>query len=185
MRVTIIPADDCIYVNDNVLYGFDFSAVDPNIHAIQYKDGSGHIEYVDGTPNLAINNIDIYQGYVTEFNARIAHIEALAANKYYGMTYEEETAQRLKDAVETATNAAQAHIDSVAQAKGYDSGMSCVSYAGGTHPVYSVEGAAFRDWRDSVWDYCNGIYADVQSGIIPMPTLEDYLAGIPEMVWPV
>jgi len=89
-----------------------------------------------------------------------------------------------KQTIILATNAAQTHIDSVAQARGYDSGLSCISYAGGSHPVYSVEGAAFRDWRDAVWDYCNALAAAVQTGTAPMPTIENYLAGIPVMVWP-
>ena len=84
-----------------------------------------------------------------------------------------------------ATNAAQTHIDSVAQARGYDSGLSCISYAGGSHPVYSAEGTAFRDWRDAVWDYCNTLDASVQAGTITMPSMEDYIAGMPSIVWPV
>ncbi|NCC86181.1 MAG: hypothetical protein EOM03_19080 [Clostridia bacterium] len=82
-----------------------------------------------------------------------------------------------------ATNAAQTHIDAVAQARGYDSGLSCISYAGSGHPKFGAEGAAFRAWRDAVWDYCHALDASIQEGT-PMPSMEDYITGMPEMVWP-
>jgi len=48
--------------------------------------------------------------------------------------------------------AIQTHIDAVAQQRNYDNGVSCISYAEGSHPRYSAEGKAFRDWRDEVWN---------------------------------
>ena len=83
-----------------------------------------------------------------------------------------------------ATNAAQTHIDSVAQARGYDSGLSCISYAGSSHPKYGAEGTAFRDWRDAVWDYVHALDDSIQAGAIQMPTMEEYIEGMPKIVWP-
>ena len=45
-HVTVIPADNTISVNGEGL-NFDFIAPE-NMHALQWHDGTGHIEYTDG-----------------------------------------------------------------------------------------------------------------------------------------
>ena len=49
MRVTVIPSDNTIGVNGRFLaFGF---AADPNVHAIQWYENYGEMEFVDGRQN--------------------------------------------------------------------------------------------------------------------------------------
>lgn len=56
-HVTIVPADKLIIVNGEALI-FDWEPIEENIHAIQYHNDSGHIEYEDASPNMSISNED-------------------------------------------------------------------------------------------------------------------------------
>ena len=55
MRVTVVPADKLIIVN-NVTHFFAFDAPE-NMHALQWAGESGHIEWMDG-PNTALSDED-------------------------------------------------------------------------------------------------------------------------------
>ena len=89
--------------------------------------------------------------------------------------------QATYEAVHTKRKSAlvQKHMDDAAKAKGYDSILSAVSYAGSGHPVYDAEGAAFREWRSSCWANTFAILGDVFSGATTMPTDEAFLAQLP------
>ena len=56
-QVTVVPSDKLIIVNGEVLV-FDWEPIEENIHAIQYHNNSGHIEYEDGSPNISITSED-------------------------------------------------------------------------------------------------------------------------------
>lgn len=56
-QVTIVPADKLIIINGEALI-FDWESIEENIHAIQYRNGSGHIEYEDASPNTSITSED-------------------------------------------------------------------------------------------------------------------------------
>ena len=56
-QVTVVPSDKLIIVNGEVLM-FDWDPIEENIHAIQYHNNSGHIEYKDNSPNMSISNED-------------------------------------------------------------------------------------------------------------------------------
>lgn len=65
--------------------------IDSNIHAIQWKDSSGEIEYNDGTPNATITDIpfNLETQHATEKKA-IADAEAKTeADRIAKMTYAE------------------------------------------------------------------------------------------------
>lgn len=55
-QITIIPSDKLIIINNECLF-FDFEPLEDNIHAIQYQDGRGHIEY-ENKPNVYITDND-------------------------------------------------------------------------------------------------------------------------------
>lgn len=62
MRLTIIPVDNMVYVDGRAL-PIDCSAVQSNIHAIQWNQNSGWIEYIqpnDGSTllNQTITELD-------------------------------------------------------------------------------------------------------------------------------
>lgn len=87
--------------------------------------------------------------------------------------------------VDDYRRAIQWHIDTTVQERGYDSGVTCSSYANSTNPTWSAEAAAFIAWRDSVWSHANAELAKVQSGQRATPAIEVILAEFPPMNWPV
>lgn len=80
--------------------------------------------------------------------------------------------------------AIQAHVEATAQARQYDSGITCASYVGSTVSAWAAEAQAFVAWRDKVWDYAYGELAKVGAGERERPTIETILAELPAMSWP-
>lgn len=79
----------------------------------------------------------------------------------------------------------QAHLDTAAKARGYDSIMTAVSYA--DEPVvakFQADGLAFRAWRSQVWAYAYQALADVDAGTRETPTLEAFIAELPPLEAP-
>ncbi|SHN66906.1 DUF4376 domain-containing protein [Desulfovibrio litoralis] len=64
MNITVIPSDKIIIVDGEALY-FDYKA-NPNVHAIQYADGKGWIEFKN-KPNEPIETEEEYKNDVEEF----------------------------------------------------------------------------------------------------------------------
>jgi hypothetical protein len=89
----------------------------------------------------------------------------------------EQTIKRLEAAVD-------AHVDAVAQSRGYRDIVSLCSYAASAHPVFGPEGQAGIVFRDAVWQACLDIMADVMSEQRPVPTEEELIAELPAMQWP-
>ena len=84
----------------------------------------------------------------------------------------ENKAARLRGAV-------QSHLDQSAQARGYDSILSAVSYADeAAVPRFQAEGLAFRAWRSQVWAACYELLADVNDGQIVEPASETELIAL-------
>lgn len=81
-------------------------------------------------------------------------------------------------------SAVQSHIDSTAQARGYDSGVSCASYAADTHPPFAAEAAAFIPWRSNVWLYCYAEWAKYEAGQRTFTTPAAFVAELPVITWP-
>ena len=70
MRITLIPSDKTIGI-DNEFYRNieqDFSWIPSNIHAVQWYDTWGEIEYIDGSPNKRIEELGIFEQAVLDFN---------------------------------------------------------------------------------------------------------------------
>lgn len=74
--------------------------------------------------------------------------------------------------------AVQGHLDTGAQAVGYDNIVSACSYAGAPNP-FQVESQSFISWRGNVWAYCYQELAKVEAGTRPLPVLEDFLNELP------
>lgn len=79
--------------------------------------------------------------------------------------------------------AIQAHIDAVARAKDYDSGVSLAGYKGSAVEAYAADAEAFTTWRDPLWLTVFGILAEVQSGAISQPTIPELIAMLPAPPW--
>lgn len=75
--------------------------------------------------------------------------------------------------------AVQQYIDSKAQAKGYDTAASCISYLNSTNATWQADAAAMNTWRDAVWGYC---YANAASAT-PSTTWAQLLPLLPAAPW--
>ena len=93
-----------------------------------------------------------------------------------------------KATVESTKNhvvkAVQKHLDDVARSKNYDGILSLCTYATSLDPIFSKEGQAGVVFRDDAWRYCYKVLGDVTLGYREMPTIEQLLLELPEMVWP-
>jgi hypothetical protein len=79
--------------------------------------------------------------------------------------------------------AIQVEMDRMAKTYNYDNIISACSYA--PQPVgapFQAEGAAFLAWRSVVWSQAYAVLARVQAGEIPLPTVEEAIAAMPELV---
>lgn len=82
--VTVIPADKFVVVNGEAL-SFDFEAP-ANIHAIQWQNDNGHVEFKDPAkfPNKEITQADYntyVKPYVDAFNKEKARLKADAERR--------------------------------------------------------------------------------------------------------
>jgi hypothetical protein len=76
------------------------------------------------------------------------------------------------------------HLDSVAQARRYDSRVTCALRAGYPGP-FQAEGQAFALWMDQCNAYGYQRLAAVQAGQqLPPESVAAFLAELPPMVWP-
>ena len=70
MRLTIIPGDKYIAIDNNGLFVLqqDLNWIPSNVHALQWYDTWGEVEYNDETPNERIENLGIFEQAITDFN---------------------------------------------------------------------------------------------------------------------
>ena len=82
MRVAIIADADKVNV-DGVARFVDLSALDPNIHAVQWDSATstGHVEYKDRSPETALTDISDYQSFIDAWTAAEPPPPTLADNK--------------------------------------------------------------------------------------------------------
>lgn len=87
------------------------------------------------------------------------------------------------EVIATYTAALTRHLDETAQSKRYDDRISCMARAGFSGP-FQAEATAFAIWADT----CNAlgyqIMAEVLAGQRELPTIDEFLALMPEMEWP-
>lgn len=68
MRLTLIPSDKFVSIDGEKLLKIeqDFSWIPENVHAVQWYDTWGEVEYNDGTHNLKIDELGIFEQAVTD-----------------------------------------------------------------------------------------------------------------------
>lgn len=84
------------------------------------------------------------------------------------------------------------HLDITAQSKGYgDRGKtpmaaitSIISYENDTDPKFAQEAQTFKLWRSQVWTYCYLQLTRVQAAERTIPTTDELIAELPQIVWP-
>lgn len=76
--------------------------------------------------------------------------------------------------------AIQMHLDAFAQAMGYDSIHTAVTYADEPAvPQFQADGRALRAWRSRVWSAGYALLAASGAGLRPAPTIDQLLAELP------
>lgn len=80
--------------------------------------------------------------------------------------------------------AIEAHIEATATERDYSSATRLASYVASTKPAWKAEAEAFVAWRDDVWEYVFAELAKVQAGTRTEPTIEDFIAELPQIAWP-
>lgn len=78
--------------------------------------------------------------------------------------------------------AMEAHYDAVAQAKKYDSRLTCALRAGYAGP-FQVEGQMFAVWMDECNALAYSVLAEVQAGSRAQPTVSEFLTMLPAAPW--
>lgn len=86
-----------------------------------------------------------------------------------------------KKKINNFTNVVQTHLETKANAKGYESILSACSYASGTNHFQS-EGRAFVAWRGDIWAYCYQVLSDVKAGIRTEPTTSELIIELDTQV---
>lgn len=89
---------------------------------------------------------------------------------------------QLNQAAKMLEDEVQTHMDSSAKSMGYDNLMSAISYVGDNDPLFSAQGQAFKNWRSVCWKFCFDYEADVVSGLKSLPTRDELIAQLPELV---
>ena len=83
------------------------------------------------------------------------------------------------------TAAIQAHLDGFARTRNYDGILSAATYATSSVPKFRSEGQYAVEARDATWAKAYEILGAVMTEQRPMPTLEEVIAELPELAWPV
>ena len=89
MKLTIIPADAAVYKNNHCYTNLNLVNIPSNIHALQWNNTSGWVEFTDGSQTKAINELpdwaimSVAVWDETDFNAKNPQMpttEQLVAN---------------------------------------------------------------------------------------------------------
>ena len=169
MRVSIIKDDNMVIVDGRAIK-IDLSDFPADVHAVQWDGSTGHVEYKD-KPQEKLTALDVFQTWLDRWEAERAIEDAPPPPP---------TLEQIKATLEAALDA---YIDSVAQAKGYDSRITAALRAGYPNP-WQAEGIAFGTWMDSCYSTALTIMTEVQAGTRPIPTKDELIAAMPTMVWP-
>lgn len=129
MKLTIVPIDKLVIVDDIAINNINMDGIDPDIHAVQFDGTEGWIEYKD-RDNEPINSVDQFQNIIHRHAMMLAEMRAKEADPFYGMIPEEklEAVRQAKiGEIDTAFQAAEQQPVSVGGHKfkgGFESGLA-------------------------------------------------------------
>lgn len=131
---------------------------------------------------IVVNAIEVEPGNIPDWAAGWPQLsgEAWIGWSWDGTSYSPPEAP--PPTLEEYRAAVQAHVDAAAVSRLYDSGVSLASYLGSTNPTWAAEAAAFVAWRDAVWAFVYGLWADPPSD--GDSSIEALIAALPEITWP-
>lgn len=90
--------------------------------------------------------------------------------------------QTQEQIVKGFVEAVQNFMDSKAQELNYDSIFTAITYENDTNVKFAKEAEAFKVWRSQVWTICYAVLDDVLAGNRTIPTKEELIAELPELV---
>lgn len=190
MKITIIPEDGAVYVDGSATLGLTLTAP-TGVRALQWSGASGWIEHSTGSQNQqitdlpawALDAVGVRSAHLEEAAAALAAAAAQAAYDAAQAAYAaaHPTRAEVQAAIVTAT---QKRLDTFAQTRNYDGILSACTYAASGVAKFAAEGQYCVGARDESWAALYQIMADVQSNERPMPTLDEVLAELPELEWP-
>ncbi len=134
-----------------------------------WKDPSGEVHGIDASDPAQL--------------AVLANLKAEQAGTWTDITGNWPPAPTQAEQLATLEGAVQQYIDGKAQAKGYDSAASCISYLNSTNATWKSDATAMNTWRDAVWGFCFTNEASVKAGTTPMPTAAELMAALPSAPW--
>lgn len=79
----------------------------------------------------------------------------------------------------------QLRLDSFARTAGFDNIFTACTYTNSSNPKRRARALYCETMRDTYWNMCEQIEAEVLAGIRPVPTEAEVLALLPPLVWPV
>lgn len=87
-------------------------------------------------------------------------------------------------AINKLTIATQDNLNRTAKERGYDDAIAITTYVMASNQGWKSEAQIFINWRDDVWVYAYGEFDKIKQGRIPIPTVDEFIAKLPVIVWP-
>lgn len=84
--------------------------------------------------------------------------------------------------IKSFTKMIQDYMDSKAQELNYDSVFTAITYENDSNKKFAQEAKAFKAWRSQIWTTCYAVLDEVLAGTRTIPTKEELLALMPELV---
>ena len=113
MKLIIIPEDKFIGIGTTGYVGIntDWSYIPSGVHAVQWDGSSGEVEYNNGSPNVGITSLGVYEAAVTHHeNERLRLVaqavadQATLDNKDWNRVFRHKRSIRLEDSDWTQGN---------------------------------------------------------------------------------
>ena len=159
MKITILPREQTITVDGETL-AFAFPQ-DLNVLSIRWDGDNGYIERINGK-RLDAQWANV-QPYLDLFNA------------------EQARAPTADELIKKYEGALDAHLDAAAKAHRYDNRFTFALRAGYPGP-YHDEAVAFAAWMDACNSQSYALMASVLAGTAQQPTIDAFIAGLPEFI---
>ena len=188
----LLKSTDCLYIEDDSGNSVTIPTGDISKYVTEVPDALMAALQVTYEPDRNIHCI--FNGKDTEvlpipdqpyedMISQIAAINTNMANPLYGLTghaLDDAKAKLQADRLRDYEWAVQVAMDSLAQAWGYDTIASAISYVNSTVAKWKNEGAVLNQWRDTVWTWA----ADQRAAILADPstapaTAADFVAEMP------
>lgn len=87
MRLSIISIDGTVCIDGVCYLGLDLSWIPVDVHAVQWYNTYGEVEFIDNSPNVKIDSLGIYEQAIDSFNLEIKRLEYVEASIVASLDY--------------------------------------------------------------------------------------------------